>query len=761
MLLNEKTHLKPSVFTNSVLLKFTKPYPLLILLTIFLGFSGALFNGIGTILIVPVILKIVGQTVNFEGSSPILKGIMQPFNSVSEDYRLLVMAGAIIFTIFLKNAATYAATLTSSSLSRLLTASMREAGVKTLLDVDLGYYTKMKIGDLINNLGSEVARAASAVGNLTKVIILAITILVFVALLISISWQLTIATTVLLFLVTLINQYGISRSKIFGKLLSEMSKIYSTQILETLMGIRLVKATGNEEREYQKLTKIIRDREKAEFQSQVHSELVAPISEITGVTVLIVIAFLSRVFFPSQINSLSAVLFTYLLLLLRLLPIISQLNTLRSSFANSASSVDVATDFLRRDNKPIMNIGKVSYSKLHRGVHFKWVSFSYSKHEKLVLKDIDLYLPSGTTLALVGGSGAGKSTLADLLPRFYDPTSGCITIDGIDLRDFDLQSLRKAMGIVSQDTFLFNNSVRYNVAYGRPEATEEEIITAAKRANAYEFISKLPQGFDTPIGDRGVMLSGGQRQRLAIARALLQDPDILILDEATSALDTVSERLVQAAIDDLSRERTTLVIAHRLSTVQRAHQIAVLEQGRVVEVGTHNELLQKGGYYSRLYSMQFASQAEATGKRHQSLIRLSHELRDRLNTTIGLLRLLLDNMADNIQQRQELVEESYKSASRILNTIDVFDDIVNLQKNWQSSLSLDKDRNSSIDHQTLSRFSEEFRNNLKPVLASLRSLSESMVNTPENEQNELIQDAYQSIVHLIDHLKSFEIRNKV
>ncbi|MUH01718.1 ATP-binding cassette domain-containing protein [Scytonema sp. UIC 10036] len=761
MLLNERTQLKRSLFTNSVLLKFTRPYPLLILSTIFLGFSGALFNGIGTILIVPVILKIVGQTVNFEGSSPILKGIMQPFNSVPEDYRLGVMAGAIIFMIFLKNAATYAATLTSSSLSRLLTASMREAGVKTLLDVDLGYYAKMKVGDLINNLGGEVARAASAVGNLTKVIILAITILVFVALLISISWQLTLATTGLLFVVTLINQYAISRSKIFGKLLSEMSKIYSTEILETLMGIRLVKATGNEEREYQKLTKTIRDREKAEFQSQVHSELIAPLSEITGVMVLILIAFLSRLFFPNQINSLSAVLFTYLLLLLRLLPFISQLNTLRSSFANSANSVDVATEFLRRDNKPIMNSGKLVYSKLHRGVHFKWVSFTYPGHEKLVLKDIDLYLPSGTTLALVGGSGAGKSTLADLLPRFYDPTSGCITIDGVDLRDFDLPSLRKAMGIVSQDTFLFNNSVRYNVAYGKPEATEEEIITAAKRANAYEFISKLPQGFDTQVGDRGVMLSGGQRQRLAIARALLQDPDILILDEATSALDTVSERLVQAAIDDLSRERTTLVIAHRLSTVQRAHQIAVLEQGYVVEVGTHDELLQKSGYYSRLYEMQFASQAEATGKQHQSLIRLSHELRDRLNTTIGLLRLLLDDMADNIQQHQELVEESYKSTNRVLNTIDVFDDIVSLQKNWQSSLSLDKDRSGSIDNHALSRFCEEFRNNLKPVLASMRFLSESMVNIPKNEQKELIQDAYQAVVDLIDKLKFFEVRNKI
>jgi subfamily B ATP-binding cassette protein MsbA len=208
----------------------------------------------------------------------------------------------------------------------------------------------------------------------------------------------------------------------------------------------------------------------------------------------------------------------------------------------------------------------------------------------------------------VGASGAGKSTLVDLLPRFYDPTDGRITLDGVDLREFDLLSLRRAMGIVSQDTFLFNTSVGANIAYGCPNASQDQIIDAAKRANAYEFIVKLPQGFETIVGDRGVMLSGGQRQRLAIARALLRDPDILILDEATSALDTASERLVQQAIEELSRDRTVLVIAHRLSTVQQADQIAVLDQGQLVEVGTHTELLKQKGYYAKLHQIQFCQE---------------------------------------------------------------------------------------------------------------------------------------------------------
>jgi subfamily B ATP-binding cassette protein MsbA len=600
------------MYTNKLLLKFAKPYPGLIILTIVLGFSGALFNGVGTALIVPVILKIVGQEVDLKGAPPILKAILSPFDNLPENNRLWVMAGAIIFTILLKNLATYSSILASSVLTRRLTSDIREAGVQLLLEIDIDYYAKMKVGDLINRLGGETARAASAIGSAVKLVILGITILVFVGLLISISWQLTIATTILLFFVTLINQYAISRARDFGKQLSDFSTSYSITVLETLSGIRLVKATGNEDREYQKIKKLIRDREKADFQSQVHSEAIGPTSEVAGITALILIVFLARTFFTEQITSLSAVLLTYLLVLFRLLPFISQLNSLRSSFANTDASVNVVAEFLGRDNKPFMGNGKLPYTQLEKGVNFNHISFSYPDHEKLILKDVDLYLPRGTTLALVGASGAGKSTLADLLPRFYDPISGSITIDGVDLREFDLKLLRKGMGIVSQDTFLFNDSVRNNIAYGKPNASDEEIITAAKRANAYEFISKLPQEFDTLIGDRGVMLSGGQRQRLAIARALLQDPEILILDEATSALDTVSERLVQAAIDDLSRDRTTLVIAHRLSTVQKAHQIAVLDQGRVVEVGTHEELLQKGGYYTRLYSMQFSDRNEAS-----------------------------------------------------------------------------------------------------------------------------------------------------
>jgi ATP-binding cassette, subfamily B, bacterial MsbA len=661
-------------YSNLLFQAFIRRYPVWILITIILGFSGGLFNGVSTALIAPIILNFLGQNISLKDGPPILKTIMAPFDNIPENSRLLVMAGAIVAIIILKNLTGYIAGLVSSSLTRRLTTELREAGLRMLLEVDLGYYSQTKVGDLINRLGGELGRASNAMGTVIRLVITAITVLVFVGLLLAISWQLTVASTLLLGLVALVNQFWVTRSKEFGKQLSDLSRAYSIGILETLSGIRLVKATGNEGKEFNRLQKLIRDRETADFQSQANSGAIGPVSEVTGIAGLMGIVFLGRTFFGNELEALSTVLLTYLLLLFRLLPFVYQLNSARSALANTDASLEILYDFLRRDNKPFMTRGSLTYKPLREGIHFDCISFAYPNRQELVLKEINLYLPRGTTLALVGGSGAGKSTLADLLPRFYDTTSGCITLDGIDLRQFDMRTLRKSMGIVSQDTFLFNNTVRNNIAYGRPEATDEEVIDAAKRANAYEFIMRLPKGLETMIGDRGVLLSGGQRQRLAIARALLQDPDILILDEATSALDTVSERLVQQAIEELSRDRTTLVIAHRLSTVQKAHQIAVLDKGSVVEVGTHSELLRKGGYYARLYSMQFSDNPHNGNGNGTFKTRFSYEFRSRLNTMIGSLRLLADDMIDTPEEQSELLELSYSSAIGLLNTLELFED---------------------------------------------------------------------------------------
>lgn len=243
---------------------------------------------------------------------------------------------------------------------------------------------------------------------------------------------------------------------------------------------------------------------------------------------------------------------------------------------------------------------------LRRAIEFRNVSFGYANDSRSILRNVNLRIPAGAVVALVGESGGGKSTLTKLIPRFHDPDEGAVLWDGIDLRDARLKSLRRQIALVTQETALFNDTVRYNISYGRPDATQEEIEEAARIAFAHDFITELPHGYDTVIGERGIFLSGGQRQRIAIARAVLADAPVLILDEATSALDTESERLVQRALARLMQGRTTVVIAHRLSTVRRADLIVVMERGRIVETGTHTELLARGGLYRRLYELQFA-----------------------------------------------------------------------------------------------------------------------------------------------------------
>ncbi len=655
------------------LLKFAHRQPVWILITIILGWTGALFNGVSTTLIVPLLLGFLGQELKFEQAPPFLRYTLSLFDHLPTKYRLLYMMGIILLGILLKNGAIYASTVASAYVSKQLVRDIRLSAIKLLLDVDLDFYSKTKIGDVVNSIGQEVSRAASAIRLGIQIVVHSITILVFIAILISISWQLTLAAPLILIWGPIISQFVINRSQRSGEDLSAASRAFSGKFIELLNGIRLVKSTSSEAREYDIIMQRILERENAELKSEMNYALTGPVNEISAVSALLAMIAIGRFLFANQIDSLSTVLLTYLFVLNRMMVVVGQLNSTRSRFANAVPGAMIVSEFLRSDDKPMMRNGYIPYHGIKKEIRFENVSFSYPNSSELVLNNINLTIPRGTTLALVGGSGAGKSTLADLVPRFYDPTAGRITIDGIDLRDYDFTTLRKSMGIVSQETFLFNDSVRNNISYPRPDASEAEIIQAAKLANAYDFIMQLPQGFDTEIGDRGVMLSGGQRQRIAIARALLSNPDILVLDEATSALDTVSEHLVQQAIERLSSDRTSIVIAHRLSTVQKADQIVVLEKGKIIEIGTHVELLKKGGRYTHLYSLQFSKDSQELllkRARNETLMNSSYEIRTRLNPMIGFLRLLVDNAADSAEERRELIQEAYESAMRLLSTLE-------------------------------------------------------------------------------------------
>jgi subfamily B ATP-binding cassette protein MsbA len=429
-------------------------------------------------------------------------------------------------------------------------------------------------------------------------------VLAYIAVLLSTSLQLTLIALIVAPLVVGALQPLLKRLRRGYRRLGDDYGEMTSVLQEAVSGVRLVKAFRAEPYEERRFLEASDRYSEGLMRITRVAFLSQPITEFLGTLVAVAILWIGARMVLVGHTLQSAQLITFLVIVMRLLQPMKQLSQIPTTAQQALAASDRLFEVLDSPTELMLDKGTRTVDGFHHSLAFEHVSFAY-EHEP-VLNDIDFTARKGEVVALVGPSGAGKSTLVDLIPRFYEPTAGRILIDDVDSRELRLSSLRSLTGIVSQDTVLFNDTVRNNIAYGASERfTDAQIIAAARAANAHGFISELPLGYETVLGERGMRLSGGQRQRIAIARALLIDPPILILDEATSALDTESERLVQEAIDRLLAGRTVFVIAHRLSTVIHADQILVLDRGRIVERGTHQELLALRGAYFRLYSMQF------------------------------------------------------------------------------------------------------------------------------------------------------------
>jgi len=519
---------------------------------------------------------------------------------------LKVLCLTLLCVFFTKNIFLYVKNILLRIVELKLVKDIRDRLYKHIQTLSLGYFHKKQTGSITSIVMNDVEQLQIAFAVVfQRLFVEPINILTFVTLLFIISWKLALIAVVIIPLAGIaIISIGRSIRRKSRRTQSKIAEIM--QILtETLSSIRIVKAFNNEKEEVRKFIGESQNYFKLLFKRARLDLISAPVTESFGVIIGVVLLWYGGLEVLSNKGVSAEDFIRFIIILFAILNPIQQMRDVNLKIQIGAASAERIFELLDTPPEIVEDPNPVDLGVFKDSIEFDHVHFEYNNGENLVLDQLTFSIKKGEVVAIVGPSGSGKSTIADLIPRFYDVTTGSIRIDGHDLRKAKLSSIRGNMGIVTQEVILFNDSIRNNIAYAQPNVSEEAILLAANAANALEFIEKAPNGLDTLIGERGVNLSGGQKQRLAIARALLKNPPILILDEATSALDTESEKKVQKAIENLMKDRTALVIAHRLSTVQNADKIIVINEGRLVESGTHNELYDNDGLYRRLYDIQF------------------------------------------------------------------------------------------------------------------------------------------------------------
>ena len=578
--------------------------------TIGLSIVAALFDAFAFSLLIPFLNALFGlPPIPLSGSvaSRMLQSTIGVFLDPADKMGSLQHVIWIILAVMvIKNVLQWLAGQFGAQLQEYVVRDLRDAVYRHLVRLPLPFYARNKSGQLIARVLTDTDQTKSLATELiTRGIQSSATVISYVALMLAISWQLSLMALVVVPVLTLALQPLLRRLRKGHKRLRNDYGEMMSVLQEVIGGVRLVKSFRAEPYEDERFTGASRTYSQGMVKVSRTALASQPLSEVLGTIITVAVLWFGarQVLLDGAMQG--SELIGFIAVVLRLMQPLKALTQLPAVAQGALAASERVFEVLDQQTEDALDRGTREVQGVQQGVAFEGVGFTYG--DAPVLADISLRAAKGEVVALVGASGAGKSTLVDLIPRFHAPSVGRITIDGVDTQEITLPSLRSLIGIVSQDTVLFNDTVTANIAYGvSAQYTRVQVEHAARMANAHAFITELPQGYDTVLGDRGMRLSGGQKQRLAIARALLIDPPILILDEATSALDTESERLVQEAIDRLLEGRTVFVIAHRLSTIQHAAQILVLDRGRIVEHGAHDELLAKRGAYARLHALQFA-----------------------------------------------------------------------------------------------------------------------------------------------------------
>ena len=605
-----------------VLKRFVPPYKKYLVLSLIFTFLSAILNVFSFMVIIPILQILFKVTdtsgVEFipwdEATSETMKDVVMNnatyyLNSFTDEHGasvVMLLLGVFLVVMTLFKTACYFGS--SAAIIPLRTGIVRDIRTKVydkVVSLPIGFFSKERKGDIIARMTGDVSEVEnSIVTSLDMLIKNPIFILIYFGTLIYISWELTLFTICVIPVLGWI--MGSIGRKLKAKSLVAQQKLGETtsQMEETLGGLRIIKAFIAEKKMSARFMKCSNELRSATMKVTMRQALAHPVSEFLGTAVIVIVLWFGGTLILGENSPISAAAFIYYLTILySIINPLKELSKASYNIPRGLASMERIDAILNAENPIVDGEKGVEIPEMQEGIEYKNLTFSYDG-ERNVLKNINLKIQKGKTVALVGQSGSGKSTMVDLIPRYYDVEQGEITIDGVNIKDMKVKSLRSLIGNVNQEAILFNDSFYNNITFGVENATMEQVIEAAKIANAHDFIMATENGYDTNVGDRGCLLSGGQRQRISIARAILKNPPILILDEATSALDTESERLVQEALERLMKSRTTIAIAHRLSTIKNADEICVLRDGEIVERGKHEELLEQNGVYKRLNDMQ-------------------------------------------------------------------------------------------------------------------------------------------------------------